>query len=584
MKVSEMTYVRTDIDKAVEYVTNAAARLQSAKSGREMAATRAEYIEFQKHVQTMSSLANIRFTLDMSDKFYREEKAYYDENLPRLAAAALRFNRAFLSNPHLKEALDLSEPELAKFYELSIRIMDDKIVADLARENRIVMEYSRLMSETLFHFRGEAMPLSVLRKYFDDPSRRVRREAMEAAGKTLRTISKQLDALYDRLIKIRSRMALKMGFKTYSELGDCRMGRYAYGRKEIHAFREEVKKGVVPVVDKLRRERAAKLGIDKIMLYDYETYFRSGNPEPILNAKQMFTAAQRMYHDLGAETGSFIDLMLAADAFDVFPKQGKWGGGYCTSIDDHGQPFILANFNGSVGDVDVLTHEAGHAFAFYEQFENNVDYELGTGTMSIAEIHSMAMEFFAWPYADKFFGARAADYRYYHLLSSLTFLPYGCQVDEFEETCYDNPDMTPGERDKVWKEMDIYYRPYLNSDGITYFDKGTRWQYQMHIYENPMYYIDYCLSQTVAHQFLLAAQEDYRGAFDKYLGLVKKGGTLPFGKLLTSVGLQDPLQGGVVSATTAAAARLVMKQESGGPTDKEDINALKDKENGNVYI
>lgn len=559
MKVGEMKYERVDLAAVAEKMRGLTRRMAAATSGREMAEIRNESIAQAVKVQTMSSLCYIRFTLNTSDEFYLKEKEYYDENTPALAAAATELNRAFLANPHVSEALEIINPNVAKVYELSLKTMDEKIVPDLVEESRLVTEYDRLMSEKTFRFRGKELPLSVLRKYFDDPDRRVRSASMEVLGKGLKEISGDLDGIFDRLVHVRANMAKKMGFSSYAEMGDCQMGRYSYGRKEIKVFRDSIKRDVVPVVAKRRREIADRLGIDRIMLYDNEICFPGGNPEPVIGAKKMFEAARGMYRDMGGETGAFIDEMLEADAFDVFAKKGKWGGGYCTSIDGYKQPFVLANFNGSSGDVDVLTHEAGHAFAYYEQFRSGADYELGLGTMSVAEIHSMAMEFFAWKYAASFFGKRAEDYKYAHLLSSLTFLPYGTMVDEFQEVCYDNPDMTPRERNEEWKKLDIYYRPYLSTDGIPYIEEGTRWQYQMHIYENPMYYIDYCLSQSVAHQFLVASLENYADAFGRYVGLVKKAGELPFGELVESAELKDPLKAGALRESTAAIDELISR-------------------------
>ena len=117
-------------------------------------------------------------------------------------------------------------------------------------------------------------------------------------------------------------------------------------------------------------------------------------------------------------------------------------------------------------------------------------------------------------------------------------------------TCSRRWPMTPSERNEEWKKLDIYYRPYLSVEGLPYFEKGTRWQYQMHIYENPMYYIDYCLSQSVAHQFLLEAQSDFNSAFARYMRLVKKGGELPFGELVESEGLKNPLRPNALAETT----------------------------------
>ena len=554
-----MPYERIDIDKACETIKELTGKMKYAASGNEMIRLREQSILLARHIQSMTSLCNIRFTLNTTDEYYLSEKQYYDANLPKLAAEGAKLNKAFLHNEHINEALEKINPNVAKVYELTLKTMDEKIVPDLSEESALVTEYDRLMSETLFRFGREEMPLSMLRKYFDDDDREVRRKAMETAGKRLAREASKLDGLFDKLVKVRSRMADKLGFSSYAEMGDCMMGRYSYGRKEIKVFRDEVEKNIVPLVAKLKRKRASQLGISDIKLYDNEVYFRQGNPEPILGAEEMFAAAKEMYHDMGAATAEFIDNMLAADAFDVFPRAGKWGGGYCTSVDDYGQPFILANFNGSSGDVDVLTHEAGHALAFYEMFKGGSDYELNLGTMSVAEIHSMAMEFFAWKYMDKFFGKRARDYKYMHLFSSLTFLPYGTEVDEFQEICYENPDLTPAERNELWKDLDKKYRPYLNANGIPYFERGTRWQYQMHIYENPMYYIDYCLSQSVAHSFLSLSLKDYNDAFARYMKLVSEAGSLPFGELVENAGLPNPLKPGALTSTTSELSDILDK-------------------------
>ncbi len=204
-----------------------------------------------------------------------------------------------------------------------------------------------------------------------------------------------------------------------------------------------------------------------------------------------------MYHDMSRETGEFIDFMLATEAFDVDARKNKWGGGYCTSFMAYHQPFILANFNGTAGDVDVVTHEAGHAFADYTTANNRYVVELGVGGMETAETHSMSMEFFAWPYMAQFFGEDAGRYEFMHLLDALSFLPYGTIVDDFQRQVYENPDWPPAERKAAWRQLEAEFRPHITFDGIPYLEEGTRWQYQMHIYETPFYYIDYCLAQTV---------------------------------------------------------------------------------------
>ena len=279
---------------------------------------------------------------------------------------------------------------------------------------------------------------------------------------------------------------------------------------------------------------------------------------PIVNAEGIFTAAQEMYDDMDPVIGRFMRDMREAEAFDYEARDGKWGGGYCTSFAKFKQPFILANFNGSTGDVDVTTHEFGHALASHFMYEEG-DIELGVGGMETAECHSMSMEFLAWKYMEKFFGEDADRYRRKHLLSSLSFIPYGVIVDEFQYEVYMHPEYTPAERNALYLSLEKKYRPYLSFEEIPYLENGTRWQYQMHIFESPFYYIDYCLAQTVALNFLFASQKDYRAALDAYVAFVRKGGTCAFGDLVEGAGLPSPFAEGGLRALGENAISLAEK-------------------------
>lgn len=328
----------------------------------------------------------------------------------------------------------------------------------MIEENRLVSQYSQLMAGMEFPFRGENLPRPMLMKYAKSPDRATRKEAYEVLGKTLKAHSDQLDGIFDQLVHVRDRMAKKMGYQNFVELGYYRMGRLCYGPEEVKQFRENVRRDVVPVVARLRKEIGKKLGVDTLMLYDYDLIFPQGDPAPKGGKEAIFAAAKRMYHDMSRETGEFIDFMLATEAFDVDARKNKWGGGYCTSFMAYHQPFILANFNGTAGDVDVVTHEAGHAFADYTTANNRYVVELGVGGMETAETHSMSMEFFAWPYMAQFFGEDAGRYEFMHLLDALSFLPYGTIVDDFQRQVYENPDWTPPSARRLggsWRQSSV---------------------------------------------------------------------------------------------------------------------------------
>ena len=558
MKVSQYPYKRIDPAAFRAECAALAEEAKNAPDAQSLLAAREKAVALIKHLVTTTTTAELRFCLNTADEYYLGEKEFYDEKMPELQVALLDFYKAFLASEHVDAALrDGLNPLVVKQYECSVRSSDPKIVKDAAKENRLVTRYVKIMSDLTVEFRGETLPFTVVKKYFADKDRQTRKEAYCAFGKALEAVSDEIDDIFDQLIHLRNQMARKLGYDNFIPLGYDRLGRVGFTRAQTDVFAENVLSEYVPLIDEMKRSIGKKIGIDALKLYDNDSWFVSGNPAPTGTPEEMFAAAKDMYHDMDADAGKFFDSMLQADAFDVLSRKGKWGGGFCTSFPDYRQPFILANFNGTSADVDVLTHEAGHAFADYMMYRQNNDYELNVGGMETAETHSMSMEFFCWKYIERFFGDRARDYKFMHLGDSLTFIPYGTMVDRFQHIMYEKENLTPAERKAVWRELEKMYRPYMDADGIPYLEQGTRWQYQMHIFEQPFYYIDYCFAQTAALQFLLASQENYADAFGRYKKLLLQGGGKTFAELLTGAGLRPPFTKGVLKETGERARKLL---------------------------
>jgi oligoendopeptidase F len=79
----------------------------------------------------------------------------------------------------------------------------------------------------------------------------------------------------------------------------------------------------------------------------------------------------------------------------------------------------------------------------------------------------------------------------------------------------------------------------------------------MHIYESPFYYIDYCLAQVAAFEFLLESLKDYQGAFSKYVAFLKQGGEKVFTDLLSQAQLPSPFEPGALGALAADVEKLL---------------------------
>ena len=249
---------------------------------------------------------------------------------------------------------------------------------------------------------------------------------------------------------------------------------------------------------------------------------------------------------MGGGLGDFFRRMDTGGFLDLDARKGKANGGFCTSFPTHGMPFVYANFNGTKHDVEVLTHEIGHAFQNYSSREQwPMDYFWPT--FESCEVHSMGLEFLTWPHMDAFFGEDGDRFRRFHLTEALTFLPYGTAVDHFQHLIYERPDATPEERHGMWQEMERTYLPWRDYGDLAHPKMGGRWQHQSHIYGSPFYYIDYVLAQTCALQFWAKAEVDRESTMKDYVELCERGGSLPFQALVRSAGLTSPFDAGCLS-------------------------------------
>lgn len=504
----------------------------------------------------MSTLASIRNSMNTEDPFYEQEKAFMDENEPLLEEIQSRFYKALVSSPFRAELEKSLGSLLFLNAEMELKAFDPIIIPELQEENKLTTRYQKLMASALLEYDGKILNLSQLTPYMESTSRDIRKGAFIKRTEFFMTHRNELDDIYDRLVKVRTSMAKKLGFKDFVELGYIRMGRNSYGPEEVARFRNQVKEHLVPITVKLREEQRKRLGLERLTYIDTPLYFKDGNPRPEGTPEEIFAAGRKMYDMLSPEASEFFRFMLDNELLDVLSRKGKAPGGYMTYIYSYESPFIFANFNGTSGDVDVLTHECGHAFNGYlSRGMELLEYKFPT--MEACEVHSMSMEFFTMPWMKLFFGDRTEEYKYMHLSSALLFIPYGCLVDEFQHVIYSNPDMTPKQRKEAWLRLEREYQPYLDYEGDPFFSKGGTWQRQIHIYTSPFYYIDYCLAQICALQFRTLMTRDYKTAWDKYISFSKKAGTMTFVDLLKSSGLKSPFDEGFVEEVASSSLKAL---------------------------
>ena len=544
MKFEDIEYKRLNLNAINKQLKSFEKQFRNAKTYEEALSIEEELEQFtEDNLYTPVFYAQIKNSIDVSDKFYDEEVKFYNKKMYKFMGVSKKMNKDLINSPFKNDYVKDGYALKIKNAEVSLRQQSSKTVFLKIKESMLEMEYSKTTALAKTEFEGKQLNFYGLLREMQNPDREHRKSALKAWSDLYESISGKLDDIYDKLVKTRCKQAKKLKYANYVKMIYDARNIYDYTSEDVKKFKDLVVKYIVPVCVKLKNEQAERLGVDKLYYYDESLFYKEGAMVPQGTAKELIEKANEMYNDMSKETGEFFTFMKENGFFDLETKPNKRGGGYCTTLPKYKAPFIFSNFNGTSADVDVLTHEAGHAFAFYTALHGEKDiYAQDSMTMDIAEIHSMSMEHFAYPYMEKFFGENAAKYRYLHLVEAFTSIPYLCAVDEFQHRAFANPESDAKEKRKIWKQIEEKFLPWRDYGDLPFLNQGGFWMQKQHIFVNPFYYIDYALSQICAFQFYKKETEDHDSAWEDYYKLCQIAGKQGYFDTLKMVNLESPFK------------------------------------------
>ena len=563
MKYSDFPYKRISVDSQKELMAGWLNRFEKAESADEQISVLKEVDEANREYSSYQAIASLNFNRNINDEAAKAEKEYYDTIGPEMQEIHNKLDKAVDVSTFKDELRAMWGDTFLKMIEMDLKTFDPKIMDMLRKETELRNEYTQLVGGAQIEFDGKTYNLAGLGPFHKDADRHVRKTSYEARFDWFEENADQFDELYDKLVKLRHKIAVTLGYENFIELGYLRMSRSDYGPRDVAKFRKQIVEHVVPIVTKLREQKKEILGLDHLYFYD-GINFLEGDPKPKGTPDELVAGAQKMYHELSPETGEFFDIMVNEELMDLVNRDGKMVGGFCTAFPKYNRPYIFSNFNGTDHDITVLTHEAGHAFQCYSSRKQPLTSYLWP-TMESAEIHSMSMEFFTWPWMETFFKEETERFKYKHIAGSLSFLPYGACVDHFQHWVYENPEATPKDRKDKWLEFEALYLPDRDYDDIEFPKSGGIWQGQLHIYQAPFYYIDYTLAQTCAFQFWIKSEENREKAWADYYRLCQAGGSLPFTGLVDLAGLKLPFDDGCLESVVKQVSKWL---------DEVDVSSL----------
>ncbi len=557
-KFGDLKYVRPDFEDIKNKANLYAEKMKSAKSYEEARGVFFEFGEISDKFGDMTTIASIRHTIDTTDEFYDKENDFIQETYPTVMPSLLAFSDALYESEFKSDFVAEFGSTMFTRIELQKKSFCEENIPLMQKEAALCSEYEKIIASAAIPFDGEDRNLYGIMVYFESPDREVRKAAYKAYADFFQSHEKRFEEIWDQLIKLRNQRGRNLGFENYVPLGYLEQGRTDYDQNDVASFREQVKDVLTPLCQKLYDAQARRIGVDKLMAYDEKLVFTDGNALPIGDDDFLIERAREVYKDMSPETGEFIDFMIDRDLLEVKNKPKKASTGYMTALNTLKAPYVFSCFNHTAFDVEVLTHELGHAFAGYEAMRNQPISDYYSVSTDIAEIHSMSMEQFAYPYAEKFFGDKADKFRFSHLQEALTFVPFGVAVDEYQHIVYANPDLTPSERTAEWKKLEEKYMPWRDYGDIEFFAKGGWWYHKIHIFLYPFYYINYTLTTIGAMEFKKKMIENPTDAWRDYLNLCKVGGSKSYRETLKYANLSLPFEDGSVKRAVSYAENILL--------------------------
>ncbi len=548
MKFKDYPYERPDLEKIQKEFIALLEEFEKAETFEKQDEVMVRINKMKRDIGTLAQLVSIRHSIDTTDEFYDKESEFMDQNMPLIQALDSKYYKLLLASKFRKELEEKWGKHIFVLAEYSLKTFSEEVIPLMQEENKLASDYVKLMASAKIIFDGKENNIPQMTPYLESKDRSIRKEATLKTMEFFAENEDKIDAIYDGLVKVRNEIAVKLGYENFVELGYARMLRSDYNHVDVAGYRKQVYEDLVPFVTELWKRQAKRINQEDLKYYDEFLKFTTGNAKPKGEEAWMVDKAKKMYKELSDETNEFFTFMTENELLDLTAKKGKAGGGYCTFIDNYKAPFIFSNFNGTSGDVDVLTHEAGHAFQVY----SSRNYELPEyvwPTYEACEIHSMSMEFFTWPWMNEFFKEDTEKYKFAHLEGAVKFIPYGVTVDEFQHFVYENPNATPAERKAKWREIEKKYLPHKDYDGIDILERGGFWFKQAHIFGMPFYYIDYTLAQICALQFWHKSRTDKENAWADYLRLCQAGGSMSFLNLVEHANLKNPFINGTIKET-----------------------------------
>ena len=517
------------------------AKLGGAALGRAIA----EYERVSELLARVMSYAELRYAADMSDgavaRFYQNTRERVNDISAEILFFTLELNRieeAALEAKMKSRALARYRPWLRDLrayrpYQLADdleRLLHDKSVAGRAAWVRL---FDETMAALRFTVRGRELTSAEALHLLSDPDRAVRREAAKALGAVFGENVRVFALITNTLIKDKEIEDRWRGFE-----------RPVSARNLSNFVEDEVVDALVGAVrdaypelsHRYYRIKARWFGRDRLDYWDRNAPLPEDDDRqiPWTEARDTVLDAYRAFSPEMAEIGRrFFD----NDWIDVPVRPGKAPGAFAHPTVPSAHPFLLLNYQGRTRDVMTLAHELGHGV--HQVLAADQGHLMADTPLTLAETASVFGEMLTFramldrerdPTRRRVMLAGKVEDMLNTVVRQIAFY-------EFERRLHDERragELTVERIGEVWLDCQ------QESLGPVFrFDEEYRfyWTYIPHFVHSPFYVYAYAFGDCLVNALYARYREAAPGFQERYLEMLRAGGTLRHRELLAPFGL-----------------------------------------------
>ena len=435
-----MEYVRPDMEHLQTVMEESAAKVEEMNNLDALLELIWEAYEPLDAFSTAYALANIHYSMDLTDAYWEEEYLFCSEGAVTAQAELDKFYRA-LAKSKFREELEGDEYFGAGFFDdyEGDSFYDEVFSALLTQETELENRYYDLC--------GQAS------------------EAGYRTEKFYAQIMPQMAQLFVELVAVRQEMAAYLGYGSYPEFAYDYYYDRDYTCDQTTAYLADIRAELVPLYKEITTG-----GLDLEVNYCSETV--------------TLAYLREMANAMGGTVKAAFDTMVSYDLYDISQSDKKYDASFEIYINGYYSPFIFMNPTMSEYDKLTFAHEFGHFCSDYASYGS-------AASVDVAEVFSQGMEYLSLQYVKN-----VGDLEKVKMVDSLCIFVEQSAFASFEQQVYslEGDALTAENVLALYEQVGTAYG--FDSWGFDPRDFVTI----THFFTNPMYVISYVVSNDLAMQ------------------------------------------------------------------------------------